>query len=71
MAFINKSLLTLGSVILKLSNLKKNDHVPYRDSKLTRILKPALEGNSKVTIICNISPSSDSVEESMSTILFA
>lgn len=62
-AHINKSLLTLGTVIAKLSgNKDKNGnptdkdgkHLPYRDSKLTRLLQPALSGNSLVSILCTI-----------------
>ncbi|KAK8088909.1 Kinesin-like protein kip2 [Apiospora hydei] len=58
---INKSLLTLGNVISKLSDAKKKDgapldtkHLPYRDSKLTRLLQGALSGNSLVSILCTI-----------------
>ncbi|KAK4129482.1 kinesin-domain-containing protein [Parathielavia appendiculata] len=61
---INKSLLTLGTVIAKLSEHKDKDgkpadkdgkHLPYRDSKLTRLLQGALSGNSLVSILCTIS----------------
>ncbi|SPQ18074.1 9ba42913-9a6c-424c-ac06-ee688ccce66a [Thermothielavioides terrestris] len=64
---INKSLLTLGTVIAKLSEHKDKDgkpadkdgkHLPYRDSKLTRLLQGALSGNSLVSILCTISISS-------------
>ncbi|KAK6124852.1 hypothetical protein DH2020_041386 [Rehmannia glutinosa] len=53
---INKSLMTLGTVIKKLSEGAESQggHVPYRDSKLTRILQPALGGNANTAIICNI-----------------
>ncbi|KAK3020707.1 hypothetical protein RJ639_046570 [Escallonia herrerae] len=53
---INKSLMTLGTVIKKLSEgaESQGSHVPYRDSKLTRILQPALGGNANTAIICNI-----------------
>lgn len=60
---INRSLLTLGTVISKLSgNKDKNGqptdkqgkHLPYRDSKLTRLLQPALAGNSLISILCTI-----------------
>ncbi|KAL6012176.1 hypothetical protein ACLOJK_002654 [Asimina triloba] len=53
---INKSLMTLGTVIKKLSEGAESQggHVPYRDSKLTRILQSALGGNSNTAIICNI-----------------
>lgn len=62
-AHINKSLLTLGTVIAKLSGTKDKNgnpidkdgkHLPYRDSKLTRLLQPALSGNSLVSILCTI-----------------
>mmetsp|Transcript_28644 Transcript_28644/g.50943 ORF Transcript_28644/g.50943 Transcript_28644/m.50943 type:complete len:565 (+) Transcript_28644:2870-4564(+) len=71
MKFINRSLLTLSTVIMRLSDPKNTAPIPYRDSKLTRLLKPVLTGNSKVIVICNISPSSDSIDESLSTIKFA
>ena len=62
-AHINKSLLTLGTVIARLSGEKDSSgiptdkdgkHLPYRDSKLTRLLQPALSGNSLVSILCTI-----------------
>ncbi|KAL9028028.1 MAG: hypothetical protein Q9196_003537 [Gyalolechia fulgens] len=62
-AHINKSLLTLGTVIARLSSEKDSSgnptdkdgkHLPYRDSKLTRLLQPALSGNSLVSILCTI-----------------
>lgn len=61
-AHINKSLLTLGTVIANLSGDKEKEkggakdgkHLPYRDSKLTRLLQPALQGNSLVSILCTI-----------------
>jgi hypothetical protein len=46
-------------------------HIPYRDSKLTRILQPALGGNSKTSIICTVTPASRFIEESISTLKFA
>ena len=46
-------------------------HIPYRDSKLTRILQPSLGGNSKTIIICNMTPAACHVEESHSTLRFA
>ena len=66
-AHINKSLLTLGTVIARLSSEKDSGgnptdkdgkHLPYRDSKLTRLLQPALSGNSLVSILCTIQISS-------------
>lgn len=55
-AFINKSLLALLTVINKLSQLSASatEHIPYRDSKLTRLLQPALSGNSLVLILCTV-----------------
>ncbi|OJD21401.1 hypothetical protein ACJ73_07258 [Blastomyces percursus] len=62
-AHINKSLLTLGTVIARLSGDKDKNgqptdrdgkHLPYRDSKLTRLLQPALSGNSLVSILCTL-----------------
>ena len=56
---------------MRLSDKKNNNPIPYRDSKLTRLLQPALEGDSKVSIICNISPCSDAYDETLSTLKFA
>ncbi|KAJ4967486.1 hypothetical protein NE237_019335 [Protea cynaroides] len=67
---INRSLLTLGTVIRKLSK-GRNGHIPYRDSKLTRILQPSLGGNARTAIICTISPARSHVEQSRNTLLFA
>ncbi|KAE8676118.1 hypothetical protein F3Y22_tig00111633pilonHSYRG00117 [Hibiscus syriacus] len=53
---INRSLLTLTTVIRKLTDGKRSDHIPYRDSKLTRILQNSLGGNARTAIICTISP---------------
>lgn len=57
-AHINRSLLTLGTVIARLSKDAEKDkdgsHLPYRDSKLTRLLQPALSGNSLISILCTI-----------------
>ncbi|EGG21138.1 kinesin family member 11 [Cavenderia fasciculata] len=69
-AYINKSLLTLGSVISKLSE-KTKGHINYRDSKLTRILQNSLGGNSKIAIICTITLANNNFEESHSTLKFA
>ncbi|KAG0571893.1 hypothetical protein KC19_VG051600 [Ceratodon purpureus] len=70
---INKSLMTLGTVINKLSEgvEKQGGHVPYRDSKLTRILQPALGGNAKTAVICNITPAQIHVDETKGTLFFA
>jgi centromeric protein E len=68
---INKSLLTLGTVISKLAEGKRGAHIPYRDSKLTRILQTALGGNSRTAIICTVTPAIMHVEETHSTLKFA
>ncbi|KAI8847410.1 kinesin motor domain-containing protein [Chytridium lagenaria] len=70
-AFINKSLLTLGNVISKLTEDKTSTHIPYRDSKLTRILQSSLSGNARVSVIATISPSSPNFEETNNTLKFA
>ncbi|KAG0452752.1 hypothetical protein HPP92_025416 [Vanilla planifolia] len=67
---INRSLLTLGTVIRKLSK-GRNAHVPYRDSKLTRILHNSLGGNARTAIICTMSPARSHIEQSRNTLLFA
>lgn len=65
---INKSLSALGNVINALTTQKK--HVPYRDSKLTRLLSDSLGGNSKTCIIVTCSPCDYNVEETISTLRF-
>lgn len=67
---INRSLLTLAAVISKLSE-KSSQWIPYRDSKLTKYLENALQGNAKISIICNISPGESFYEQSQSTLNFA
>ncbi|KAG5413824.1 hypothetical protein IGI04_001391 [Brassica rapa subsp. trilocularis] len=67
---INRSLLTLGTVIRKLSK-GKHGHIPYRDSKLTRILQNSLGGNARTAIICTMSPARSHLEQSRNTLLFA
>ncbi|XP_024996698.1 kinesin-like protein KIN-7O [Cynara cardunculus var. scolymus] len=70
---INKSLMTLGTVIKKLSEgaESQGSHVPYRDSKLTRILQPALGGNANTAIICNITLAQIHADETKSSLQFA
>lgn len=82
---INKSLLTLGTVISKLSEQKEGKssdkdakHLPYRDSKLTRLLQGALSGNSLVSILCTIQTTAGSATtanshstETINTLKFA
>ncbi|KAI9032256.1 P-loop containing nucleoside triphosphate hydrolase protein [Hyaloraphidium curvatum] len=83
-AYINKSLLTLGTVISRLTEAPKVaasgasstalaalGHIPYRDSKLTRILQSSLSGNAKISVICTVSPTASSFEESNNTLKFA
>ncbi|KAL3671776.1 hypothetical protein V7S43_003685 [Phytophthora oleae] len=66
---INQSLLTLGRVIMALvDNLP---HVPYRDSKLTRLLQESLGGRAKTTIIATLAPCADSLDETLSTLEYA
>ncbi|GES86895.1 kinesin heavy chain [Rhizophagus clarus] len=66
---INKSLSALGMVINALTD-GKSTHIPYRDSKLTRILQESLGGNSRTTLIINCSPSSFNEAETLSTLRF-
>ncbi|CDF34007.1 Kinesin-related Protein [Chondrus crispus] len=74
-AHINKSLLTLGTIIHTLSEHAGKPgsvgHLPYRNSKLTRLLRPALGGNAKTAVLCAITPSKLHVEETLSTLNFA
>ncbi|MFS7908189.1 putative plus-end-directed kinesin ATPase [Helianthus anomalus] len=69
-SYINKSLLTLGTVISKLTDGNAS-HIPYRDSKLTRLLQSSLSGHGRVSLICTITPSSSNSEETHSTLKFA
>ena len=66
---INKSLTTLGRVINNLTD-GKSTHVPYRESKLTRVLQESLGGNSKTCLIITCSPSIYNESESLSTLRF-
>jgi kinesin family protein 18/19 len=73
-AMINKSLLSLGNCINALvENMEKGteNHIPYRDSKLTRLLKDSLGGNSRTVMIANVSPSDLSYEDSNNTLKYA
>ncbi|KAI5017412.1 hypothetical protein ZWY2020_042300 [Hordeum vulgare] len=69
-SYINKSLLTLGTVIGKLSEGRAT-HIPYRDSKLTRLLQSSLSGHGHVSLICTITPASSNMEETHNTLKFA
>ncbi|KAJ1297715.1 hypothetical protein BS78_01G398000 [Paspalum vaginatum] len=66
---VNKSLLTLGRVITAL--VEHSVHVPYRDSKLTRLLRESLGGKAKTCIIATVSPSVHSLEETLVTLDYA
>ncbi|GCB21113.1 kinesin-like protein bimC [Aspergillus awamori] len=66
---INKSLLTLGRVINAL--VDKSAHIPYRESKLTRLLQDSLGGRTKTCIIATVSPSRSNLEETISTLDYA
>ncbi|KAG1753481.1 P-loop containing nucleoside triphosphate hydrolase protein [Suillus lakei] len=66
---INQSLLTLGRVINAL--VERSTHVPYRESKLTRLLQDSLGGRTKTYIIATISPARSNMEETLSTLDYA
>ncbi len=68
---INQSLSALGNVIAALTDPKGRSHIPYRDSKLTRILEDSLGGNCKTTMMAMISPAMEAFVESLSTLKFA
>lgn len=70
-ANINKSLLALGSCINALCDPRKRNHVPYRNSKLTRLLKFSLGGNCKTVMIVCVSPSSHHFDETQNTLRYA
>ncbi|VFQ74221.1 unnamed protein product [Cuscuta campestris] len=71
---INKGLLALGNVISALGDDKKRKecaHIPYRDSKLTRLLQDSLGGNSKTIMIACVSPADTNAEETLNTLKYA
>jgi kinesin family protein 18/19 len=73
-ANINRSLLSLGNCINSLCETAKGNykaHIPYRDSKLTRMLKDSLGGNCRTVMIANVSPSSTSHEDTSNTLKYA
>jgi hypothetical protein len=67
---INKSLSALGNVVMA---LQRSDytHVPYRDSKLTRLLQDSLGGNSYTTVLATLNPLQENYEECLNTLMFA
>ncbi len=66
---INQSLLTLGRVISAL--VEKGSHIPYRESKLTRLLQDSLGGRTKTCIVATVSPTRSNMEETLSTLDYA
>jgi centromeric protein E len=68
--FINQSLLALSTIIQRLSEAK-TQHLPFRDSKLTRILQEPLSGNAVIAIICTVSPALRCCDETHNTLKFA
>ncbi|KAJ6662766.1 hypothetical protein lerEdw1_010970 [Lerista edwardsae] len=69
---INSGLLALGNVISALGDpRRKGSHIPYRDSKITRILKDSLGGNAQTVMIACVSPSSSDFDESLTTLNYA
>ncbi|KAI5306104.1 kinesin-like protein Klp5 [Ascosphaera pollenicola] len=70
-ANINKSLLALGSCINALCDQRKHSHIPYRNSKLTRLLKFSLGGNCQTVMIVCVSPSSQHFDETQNTLRYA
>ncbi|KAH1130998.1 hypothetical protein J1N35_002376 [Gossypium stocksii] len=69
-SYINKSLLTLGTIISKLTDGKAT-HIPYRDSKLTRLLQSYLSGRGRISLTCIVTPASSNSEETHNTLKFA
>jgi Kinesin motor domain len=70
-ASINKSLLSLSKIIKTLSkNNPTKDYINYRDSKLTRIFEPILNGSCKTIVICTVSPLQEHLQESVNTLRF-
>jgi kinesin family protein 11 len=68
---INQSLLTLGRVISALVDKGPSTHIPYRESKLTRLLQDSLGGRTKTFIIATVSPTKSNMEETLSTLDYA
>eukprot|EP00198_Chlamydomonas_reinhardtii_P008477 XP_001697814.1 predicted protein [Chlamydomonas reinhardtii] len=77
-SYINRSLLTLGTVIHKLASVEGRGaagaagHIPFRDSKLTRLLQPSLSGpGARVAVVCNVTPAGGQSDETANTLKFA
>ncbi|XP_060520283.1 kinesin-like protein KIF12 isoform X2 [Cylas formicarius] len=68
---INKSLMVLGYCISSLSDSKKRNHIPYRDSKLTKLLADSLAGNGVTLMIACISPAKFNINETINTLRYA
>ena len=71
---INQGLLALGNVISALGDPRKNrrrHHVPYRESKLTRLLQDSLGGNSQTLMIACVTPALNSLEETLNVLKYA
>ena len=69
---INRSLLTLGSIIRGLAKGPgRSKHLPYRDSRLTRILQPYLQGNARSAVVCTVAPTEAMTDHTKSTVNFA
>jgi len=66
---INSSLTTLGKCIIALSE-KKTNHIPYRESQLTKLLKDSLGGNCKTALVITLSPDMEDIDETISSLLF-
>ena len=68
---INKSIAALSNCVSALASQKSMNYVPFRDSKLTRMLKDSLGGNCKTVMIATISPASAQYEETINTLKYA
>lgn len=71
MAWKTKSAKKLDILVCQLYSKEGNEHIPYKDSKLTRILQTSLGGNARTAIICTMSPARSHVELSRNTLHFA
>ena len=63
--------LLIHTDVLTIPSSPLSDNVPFRNSKLTRMLQPSLSGNARISVICTINPDPSAVTESTSTLLFA